>query len=230
MHIITTHKNTDFDGLASVIAGTLLFPGSVGVIPKSVNANVAKFLSTHKTAFNIVLPKEVNLDEVDTLTVVDTDQWRRIDRLNSLQGRQELKINIWDHHQNGGDIKADFICQEPVGATVTLLIREMKKKGMELNPLISTILLIGLYEDTGHLSFPATRPEDAMAAAFLLENGADLNVAATFLNPPYEEIQKDVLFTMMQDTEKVNHNNYTVGINILRLEKKVPMLAAVVTM
>ena len=25
MQIITTHKNTDFDGLASVIAGTLLY-------------------------------------------------------------------------------------------------------------------------------------------------------------------------------------------------------------
>lgn len=230
MHIITTHTNTDFDGLASVIAGTLLFPGSIGVIPTSVNANVAKFLSTHKTAFNIVLPREIDLDGIETLTVVDTDHWRRIDRLSSLKDRPGLKINIWDHHQNGGDIEADFICQEPVGATVTLLIRELKKKDMELNPLFSTILLIGLYEDTGHLSFPATKPEDAMAAAFLLERGADLNVAATFLNPSYEETQKDVLFTMIQNTEKIQHNSCTVGINILRLKKKVPMLAAVVSM
>ena len=77
MHIITTHKNTDFDALASVIAGTLIYPGAVGVIPKSVNNNVAQFLSTHKTAFNIVLPNEVDLEKVDRLTVVDTDQWRR---------------------------------------------------------------------------------------------------------------------------------------------------------
>jgi len=230
MHIITTHKNTDFDALASVIAGTLLFPGSVGVIPKSVNNNVGRFLSTHKTAFNIVLPNEVALDSVTRMSVVDTNQWRRLDRMDPLQKRKDIIIEIWDHHSNGGDIEADWQCQEDVGATVTLLVREMKLREMELNPLISTILLIGLYEDTGHLSFPSTKPEDAAAAAFLLANGADLNVASAFLNPPYEETQKDVLFTMMQDTTTVKYNNYTVGINIIQLEKKVPMLAAVVSM
>ncbi len=230
MHIITTHKNTDFDALASVIAGTLLFPGAVGVIPKSVNNNVAQFLSTHKTAFNIVLPNEIDHEKVERLTVVDTNQWRRLDRMDSLRQRDNIEIAVWDHHCNGGDIDADSICQEEVGATVTLLVREMKKKGMELNPLISTILLIGLYEDTGHLSFPSTKAEDASAAAYLLEHGADLNVAAVFLNPPYEEIQKDILFTMMQNTEKVKLHNYTVGINVIELEKKVPMLAGVVSM
>ncbi len=230
MHIITTHKNTDFDALASVIAATLIYPGAVGVIPSSVNNNVARFLTTHKTAFNLILPDEINFEEVDQLTVVDTNQWRRLDRMNALRKRDDLAIAVWDHHHNGGDITADWACQEEVGATVTLLIREMRKKEMELNPLISTILLIGLYEDTGHLSFPSTKAEDAAAAAYLLEHGADLNVAAVFLNPPYEEIQKDILFTMMQDTEKIRLNNYTVGINVITLEKKVPMLAAVVSM
>jgi nanoRNase/pAp phosphatase (c-di-AMP/oligoRNAs hydrolase) len=230
MIIITTHKNTDFDALASVIAGTMLYPGAVGVIPKSVNNNVARFLSTHKTAFNIVLPDEIEHDHVRRLIVVDTDQWRRLDRMDKLQARRDLEIYIWDHHLSGGDIEADWLCQEAVGATVTLLVREMKRRDMELNPLVSTILLIGLYEDTGHLSFPSTRAEDASAAAFLLENGADLNVAAVFLNPPYEEVQKDILFTMMQDTEKIHFNNYIVGFNITNLEKKVPMLAAIVSM
>ena len=230
MHIITTHKNTDFDALASVIAGTLLYPGSVGVIPKSVNNNVAKFLSTHKTAFNIVLPNEIDFTKVEQMTVVDTDQWRRLDRMDKLKQREDLVIAIYDHHHNGGDIRANRICQESVGATVTLLVREMRARDMDLNPLISTVLLIGLYEDTGHLSYPSTKAEDAAAAAYLLENGADLNVASVFLNPPYEELQKDILFTMMQDTEKVTLNNYTIGINVVNLEKKVPMLAAVVSM
>lgn len=230
MQIITTHKNTDFDALASVIAGTMLYPGSVGVIPKSVNTNVARFLSTHKTAFNIVLPNEIDHARVKRLIVVDTDQWRRLERMENLQERRDLEIILWDHHNNGGDIKADWICQEPVGATVTLLIREMRKREMELNPLISTVLLIGLYEDTGHLSYPSTKAEDAAAAAYLLDNGADLNVASVFLNPPYEEAQRDILFMMMKETEKVVHNHQTIGINILRLEQKVPMLAAIVSM
>lgn len=230
MHIITTHKNTDFDALASVIAATFIYPDAIGVIPNEVNTNVAKFLSTHKTAFNIKLFKDVDLSKMTQLTIVDTDQWCRIDRAQDFKKRDDIKIHLWDHHHNGGDIEADWACQETIGATVTLLIREMKRKELTLNPLISTVLLIGLYEDTGHLTFPSTRSEDASAAAYLLDNGADLNVAAVFLSPPYEENQKDILFTMMQNTEEIKHNNYTVGINIIKLEQKVPMLATIVSM
>jgi hypothetical protein len=123
MQIVTTHKNTDFDALASIIAATMIYPGSVGVIPTSVNTNVARFLSTHKTAFNIVLPHEIDHQDVRRLIVVDTDQWRRLERMEPLRQRNDVEILLWDHHQNGGDIEASWRCQEPVGATVTLLRR-----------------------------------------------------------------------------------------------------------
>jgi tRNA nucleotidyltransferase (CCA-adding enzyme) len=117
-----------------------------------------------------------------------------------------------------------------MGSTITLLVREMKKRGMKLTPLDSTVLLIGLYEDTGHLSYPSTRSEDAAAAAYLLENSADLNVAARFLNPPYEEPQRDILFSMMKDTMTFQHKGYSVGLNIIKLDRKIPMLAGIVSM
>ena len=40
MLIATTHKNTDFDALASVIGATLLYPGCIGVVPKMTNKDV----------------------------------------------------------------------------------------------------------------------------------------------------------------------------------------------
>lgn len=229
MHIITTHKNTDFDALASTIAATLLYPGAVGVIPTATNRNVDQFLSTHKTAFNLILPDEVDFSVVTKLTVVDTNQWCRLDRMKALEKQKDLPINLWDHHMTTpGDIHAHWYCQEQIGATVSLLIREMKKQEMRLTPLDSTVMLIGLYEDTGHLSFPSTTADDARAAAFLLENGADLNVAHFFLNPPYERGQQEALFLMMQKTERVKIQGLTIGFNILELDCKVPELAAVV--
>ena len=230
MQVIATHRNTDFDALASVIGATLLYPNAVGIVSKQINSNVAQFLSTHKTAFNLVLPHEVNFASVKRLIVVDTDQWRRLGRVAQLRKRGDLEIFLWDHHLNGGDIKADFRCQEPVGATVTLLVREMKRRQTELNPLVSTVMLIGLYEDTGHLSYPSTTAEDAAAASFLLANGADLNVASFFLNPPYEDVQRDILFKMIQNTDKIKHHHLMIGISVLRPDKKVPMLAAIVSM
>ncbi len=231
MLIATTHKNTDFDGLASVIAATILYPGCIGVVPKMTNRNVDQFLSTHKTAFNLILPNEVSHDEVTKLIVLDTDQWQRLDRLDKLAERNDLEIDLWDHHMMGtGDIVPTWSCKERIGSTVTLLVREMQKRGMELTPLDSTVMLIGLYEDTGHLSYPSTTAEDARAAAYLLENWADLNVAAFFLNPPYEESQKEILFEMMKETEKFTINGNTVGFNCISLDKKVTNLAAIVNM
>ncbi len=228
MKIITTHKNTDFDALASVIAATILYPGATGVVPKMVNKNVERFLSTHKTAFNIVLPNEINPDEVDTLIVVDTNCWKRLDRMEKLQKKDGLTIHLWDHHLQQGDIAPNWQCVEGTGAAVTLLIRELRRRKIRLTPLDSTIMLIGLYEDTGHLTYPGTTPDDAAAAAYLLKNGADLNVAAFFLNPPYEEIQKDILFDLIENTEKFTHRKTTIGINIVRLDKKISMLATIV--
>jgi len=231
MLIATTHKNTDFDGLASVIAATLLYPGCIGVVPKLTNKNVEQFLSTHKTAFNLILPHEVVHEQVKKLIVVDTDQWQRLDRLDQLADRPDLEIDLWDHHMmTDGDIEATWSCKERIGSTVTLLVREMRRRQMELTPLDSTVLLIGLYEDTGHLSYPSTTAEDARAAAYLLDNRADLNVAAFFLNPPYEENQKEILFEMMKETEKTIVNGCTVGFNTIALDKKVPNLAAIVNM
>lgn len=231
MLIATTHKNTDFDGLASVIAATILYPGCVGVVPKMTNKNVERFLSTHKTAFNLILPHEVRHDEVKKLIVVDTDQWQRLDRMDKLAKRCDLEIDIWDHHMMaGGDIPATWSCKERIGSTVTLFAREMERRGITLTALDSTVMLIGLYEDTGHLTFPSTRADDARAAAFLLDNHADLNVAGFFLNPPYEENQKEILFQMMRKTEKHTVSGHTVGFNHVTLDKKVPNLAAVVNM
>jgi nanoRNase/pAp phosphatase (c-di-AMP/oligoRNAs hydrolase) len=231
MLIATTHKNTDFDGLASVIAATILYPGCIGVIPKMTNKNVERFLSTHKTAFNIILPNEVPHDKVSKLIVVDTDQWQRLDRLDKLAKKADLEIHLWDHHMmTGGDIQADWSCKERTGSTVTLFARELQKRGIQLNPLDSTVMLIGLYEDTGHLSFPGTTADDARAAAYLLDNRADLNVAGFFLNPPYEENQKEILFEMMKETEKKTFFGHSVGFNHVTLDKKVPNLATVVNM
>jgi len=230
MQIVTSHKQTDFDALASIVAATLIYPGSVGVVPKETSRNVGRFLSTHKTAFNLILPQEVRHDTVRRLIVVDTASWRRLDRMDKLKSRTDLEIHIWDHHALGGDIPASWACLEDIGATVTLFVREMKKREMELNPLISTILLLGLYEDTGHLTYPSTTPEDVYAAAFLLENGADLNVASYFLNPPYEDKQREILFEMMKSTEKRTINDLRVGFNIVPLEDKITTLSSIVNM
>ncbi len=230
MNIVTTHRNTDFDGLASMIAITLIYEKSVAVCPKGVNPNVQRFLSIHKTAFKLILPNEVDHESVEQLIVVDTNRWGSLDRMDKFRAREKITIHLWDHHMHQGDISAHWKCQEKTGATITLIVREIRRRKIPLKTMEATLFLIGLYEDTGHLSFPSTTAEDAYTAGFLIENGADLKIAHVFLNPPYEEVQKDILFQMMQEVEKIHLKDMTVGLTIIRLESHVEMLSTVVHM
>ena len=93
MKIITTHKGSDFDALASLVAAKLLYPEARPVLPGSINANLKSFLSIHKDLFDFYSPGEIDYDEVETLIVVDTHTWDRLDRRV-----RKYKEKMNDHH------------------------------------------------------------------------------------------------------------------------------------
>jgi nanoRNase/pAp phosphatase (c-di-AMP/oligoRNAs hydrolase)/CBS domain-containing protein len=230
MQIITTHKNTDFDGFASAVAASLLFPDALVVLPGTLNPNVKAFLSIHKDLFEAQSPAEIDLDRVERLIVVDVNSWNRLDRLDRLQGKQGLEVFVWDHHVEEGSITAGRSCVEAVGATTTLLVRELRARRTTLTPMQATLLLAGIYEDTGNLTFPSTTAEDAFAAGWLLERKADLSILSTFLKPAYNERHKAVLFQMLQNAQRSRVKGYTVSINKCAIEGHVDSLAVVVRM
>ncbi|KPJ76680.1 MAG: tRNA nucleotidyl transferase [Deltaproteobacteria bacterium SG8_13] len=230
MEIITTHRNTDFDAFASTIAATLVYPEAVVVLPHILNPNVRAFLSIHKDIFATQSPKEIDLDGLRRLVLVDVNRWDRLDRIDRLQNRAGLEIHLWDHHMDPGDVAATWRCQENVGATVTLLVRRLREDRKVLTPIQATLFLAGLYEDTGNLTFPSSTAEDAYAAAYLLERGADLNILSSFLRPAYGQKQKDTLFLMLQTADRVQINGFSLSINCQQVSGHVGNLAVVVEM
>lgn len=230
MEIITSHKNTDFDALSSMVAATLLYPGAKMVIPRNVNQNVRAFLSIHKDHFTSLQPDGVDPDQVSRLIVVDTGTWHRLDGMAPLKHKPDLDVVLWDHHPEKGDISANRVCHEPMGANITLMIRALRQKQIPLTPIQSTLFLSGLHEDTGNLMFPSTQAEDALAAAFLLEQQADLNVVSNLLRPNYGVKQKDILFEMLQNERRYQINGHTVTFHPVNIEGHVGNLSIVVHM
>ncbi len=229
MIIITTHKGTDFDALSSLVAATLLYPDAKPALPNSINANVKAFLSIHKDLFDFYAPKDLTLEHVDTLIVVDTHSWDRLEGLNSLKDREDLKTIIWDHHIQG-DIECDqkTICE--TGACISLLIKEIQKKNIFITPIQATLFLIGLYEDTGNLTFPSTLSQDAYTAGYLLEQNADLHIVATFLRQAYGKKQKDTLFKMIQKANRTEMSGFSISISKIEIKGQVQNLSMVVQM
>jgi CBS domain-containing protein len=110
------------------------------------------------------------------------------------------------------------------------MIRYLKERQIAITPVQASLFLAGLYEDTGNLTFLSTRAEDAHAAAYLLENGADLHIIAAFLSPTYGRKQKDVLFRMLRNAPRTVVDGYAVSIKRLRVSGYVGNLAVVVQM
>ncbi|MFP4668599.1 MAG: CBS domain-containing protein [Desulfobacterales bacterium] len=231
MQIAATHKNTDFDALASLVAASLIYPGASAVLPKAVNPNVKAFLSIHKDMFDLYGVGDIDFEKVEKLIVVDTNKWSRFEKMSQLRDKSGLEIVIWDHHDEADcDINAAWKFQERIGANITLMLRSLKEKKTPISPIQATLFLCGLYEDTGNLTFPSATAEDAFAAGYLLEQGADLSILRTFLQPAYGQRQKDILFEMLKKATRKKINNYTVSINIARIEGHVNNLSQVVHM
>lgn len=229
MKIITTHKGSDFDALASLVAATVIYPDAIPVLPTSINPNLKAFLSIHKDLFELYTTAEVETDQVDTLIVVDTHDWGRIEGLKDLKARKDLNVIIWDHHTHG-DMQGQEEHIKETGATVTILVEEIKRQRKLITPIQATLFLIGLYEDTGNLTFPSTVPEDAYAAGFLMDRKADLNILSTFLKQAYGKKQKDILHKMIENAERKEISGFSVSFSKMEISGRIQNLAMVMQM
>lgn len=229
MKIITTHKGTDFDALACLVAAHLLYPEAKPVLPNTVNPNVKAFLSIHKDLFNFYSPNDITLDHVTTMIVVDTHSWDRLENFQGLQERDDLEIIVFDHHITG-DIETDQKTISETGASISILLQEIKTKNILITPIQATLFLIGLYEDTGNMTFPSTLSIDAYSAGYLLEKSADLYIVSTFLRQAYGKKQKDILFQMIQKATRTEISGFSISISRMDIEGQVQNLSMVLQM
>jgi len=207
MEIITTHTGTDFDALASMVAARKLYPEAKLSFPGSVAKEVKQFICLYGSLLKDIPPEDIDLDKVKRLILVDTRWLNRIGIFNQLISRKGVEIHIYDHHPpHPEDIEGEGgICQE-VGATTSLLVSLIRKRRISISPAEATLLLLGIYEDTGSLSFTSTTPLDLEASAYLLSQGANLELISSFLNRGLTEKQTLLLddFLKKAQTKLIN--------------------------
>jgi tRNA nucleotidyltransferase/poly(A) polymerase/nanoRNase/pAp phosphatase (c-di-AMP/oligoRNAs hydrolase) len=187
MDVIITHTNADFDALASLVAASLLYPEACLVMPGSYE-HVEEFLNTYQHHIPLVKINKIPLEEVSRLIIVDTRQLGRIGKFkelikNNTFNDKKIPIHIFDHHPSRvNDIVGEMMMVREVGATITILLEEIIKKGIPVSPIHATIFSLGIYEDTGSLTFPTTTPADIEAVATLISCQADLQIVSDFIN------------------------------------------------
>ncbi len=186
MHVILTHEQADFDAVASLLAARLLDPEAFAVLPRKLNRNVRAFLMLYGGGLPLIEHRDLPRRKVTRLTLVDTQSPLSLRGLSA-----STPVHVVDHHPPDPRLKPAWTrIIGAVGATTTLLVEALHEMSIEPGLAAATLLLLGIYEDTGSLSYSSTSPRDVRASAWLLECGASLAVAADFLNHPLSPEQR----------------------------------------
>ena len=183
MDVITTHINADFDCLGSMIAAKRLYPDAIMVFPGGQERSLREFfIKSVQYVFGFKRVRDIDLDAVTRLILVDVRQASRIGPFSVVAKKPDVDIHIYDHHESeSGSLKGSTEHVEPVGSTVTVFAHLFMAQGVELTEDEATMMMLGLYEDTGSLTFHTTTVKDYQAAAFLLSHGANLNIVADLI-------------------------------------------------
>ncbi len=215
MEIILTHEQADFDAMAASYAASLL-TGAFPVLPRKINKNVRSFITFYGQEFGFLDPVELQQGSIETVILVDTQS------MITLKGvGKKTRVLVYDHHplrsqvkeQKTGSIPPDWeIKQFSLGATTTFFVEEFQEQGKVITPVQATFLLLGIYEDTGSLSYSATTARDIRAAAWLLEQGAELSSVGEHLNPPLNLQQREIYDHLVANMELLEINGHQVMI------------------
>ena len=230
MEVITTHINADFDSLASMLAAKKLYPNAVLVFPGSQERSLRDFfIHSALYAFEVERIKNIDLQEVKRLILVDTRQISRIGKFSEVLSKPGLDIHIYDHHPpSSEDLHGSVEVISEVGATVTLLLDILQEEGIDITADEATVMMLGIYEDTGNLTFPSTREEDFKAAGYLVRKGANLSVLSNVITKELTAEQVFLLNDLIQSATRYSFHGIDVVIAQASADRYVGDIAVLV--
>ncbi|HQN39190.1 MAG TPA: hypothetical protein PLQ31_06610, partial [Thermoanaerobaculia bacterium] len=196
MELITTHVGADFDAFATMLAAQRLHPGAELFFPGSREESLRRALEAGITTFRELRRKEIDPASIRRLILCDIRQRHRIGVVADwLAAHPAIEVWAYDHHPPSPDDLAvsGGLVDPEAGATATLMLEELEARGLAITGGEATVFLLGIYEDTGSLTYATTRPRDLRAAARLLDLGADLAAVRQFTQRSLDAPHLDVL-------------------------------------
>ena len=207
MEVILTHENADFDAVASLLGASKLFPAATPVLPRRVNRNGRAFLALYGAELPLVQPEDLpRRRKITRAILVDTQS------LTTLKGMgRDLRVDVIDHHELDRELSPNWTFSgQTLGATTTLLVEEISARSLKLTGIEATLLLLGIYEDTGSLLYQGTTARDTRAAAWLMEQGANLAVVNEFLHHPLAPEQRELYEQLLEQSETHEIEGHTI--------------------
>ncbi len=227
MNLILCHTTADFDTLGAAVGLTRLLEGSKIVLPGGCHPTVKDFLALHRDEYPLIERRAVITEHIRCLAVVDTQQRNRLGKAAEWFDLPNVeKVIVYDHHlEQTLDIPATESHIYPVGAATTLVVQELQKQNISLTTTEATVMALGIHVDTGSLTYEHTTPEDALALAWLMQQGASLSVVSDYIEPGLSPHLQQLLKIALEDIQTEKVRGYKVGWVILKTEEFVAGLS-----
>ncbi|BAI80546.1 polyA polymerase family protein [Deferribacter desulfuricans SSM1] len=225
MKIVLTHISPDFDAFASAYTALKLYDADYFVYTTGFDDAIKKFIRDYQLDIPLIHLNELDTSNIETIIITDCKIRERLGDAANLLSKAK-KIIIYDHHPvSGRDIDADEEFIFNFGSTSTIITERIKIRGLKLDIATATLLLLGIYEDTGFLSFSNTTPRDLYASAFLLENGADISVLQIYLQRDLSKQHIFILNQLLQNLNVLRVASFSIGIAHASYDEYVPEVA-----
>ncbi|MEG4803818.1 CBS domain-containing protein [Microcoleus sp. ARI1-B5] len=238
MDLVLCHTTADFDALGAAVGLCVLRPGSRIVLTGGCHPTVRDFLALHRDEYPLIERRSVNPQQIRSITIVDASERDRLGKAAEWLDLPHInEIAVFDHHlQADLDIPATVTQIEAVGATTTLIVEKLREKlqnsaengdtTSSLQPSEATVMALGIHVDTGSLTFDGATGRDAMALAWLMEQGASLRVIAEYVEPGLSPQLQDLLKEALNNLRSQTLHGYTVAWVLLSTDAYVPGLSA----
>ncbi len=208
--LIVLSQGADLDELSSALALLKLYPDSCLLKPRLLSRKASYVFKRFKKLFRVV----DSPPESFALLLAD-----RHEEEEFKEDSRVKDIIVFDHHPTDRRHKGKL---DKVGAATTLVVEELRRKKVKLSSQEASVIALGIYEDTGNFTYRGTTERDLKAVAWLLEEGADINLIREILSESYTKEQIDAISKIVSSVETVFLNGKRVAIATAVLEEYQP--------
>ena len=221
MKIITTHLSADFDAFAAALCAVRLYPDHRVLFPGSQEAAVRRFINDSCLPFPELKLRRARRETIEHAVVVDTSTPARLGEVWDLIQRDRCPIDLIDHHteERTDAIEAEITIFRPVGAACTIIADLFAERGIEPTEEEASLLMMGIYEDTGGLSYRETTADDLRVVARLIELGGSLAWVRRWVLKGLQPDQLSLLNRIVEAAEEILINDIPVFLAMVEVDQ-----------
>jgi nanoRNase/pAp phosphatase (c-di-AMP/oligoRNAs hydrolase) len=214
--LLCCHRNTDPDALGSAYGLKVLIREScpeierVEIVVDGVNRASKRLIGAYP---EIQFEQEIAYDPSAFILVDVSNVWH-LGTLAESVFKSSKPILVVDHHtsQVSSPLKPQIsFVDEQASSTCEIVCSFYESIGKTPSKTVATILLIGIVYDSKRFSFIGKSA--FRAAAFLIDSGADYQMAISILRQPLDRSERIARLKAAQRSKIVNTSGWVIGLS-----------------